>query len=120
MIECIGLLSAVGCEDLEPHVPEIMSVLLAALKDPRCPSKKRDAVLVTLGQVCSNTAHIIDPLLEHPELYPIFMRLLKTGTPPETKREVLRVMGILGALDPFVRHKVRHNPSYCLIDELNH
>jgi len=120
MIECIGLLSAVGCEDLEPHVPEIMSVLLTALKDPRCPSKKQDAALVTMGQVCANTAHIIDPLLEHPELYAIFMRLLKTDTPPETKREVLRVMGILGALDPFVRRKVCHNPCYCLIDELDH
>lgn len=111
MIECIGLLSVVGCEDLEPHLPEIMSAVLAALKDPQCPSKKRDAALVTMGQVCANTAHVIDPLLEHPELYAIFMRLLKTDTPSETKREVLRVMGILGALDPFVRRKVSYNPS---------
>lgn len=111
MIECIGLLSVVGCEELEPHLPEIMSVLLAALKDPQCPSKKRDVALVTMGQVCANTAHVIDPLLEHPELYAIFMRLLKTDTPPETKREVLRVMGILGALDPFVRRKVCQKQS---------
>jgi FKBP12-rapamycin complex-associated protein len=97
MIECIGLPSAVGCEDLEPHVPEIVSVLLTALKDLRCPSKKQDAALVTMGQVCANTAHIIDPLLEHPELYAIFTGLLKTDTPPETKREVLRVMGIRAA-----------------------
>lgn len=112
MIECIGLLSVVGCEDLEPHLPDIMSVLLAALKDPQCPAKKRDTALVTMGQVCANTAHVVDPLLEHPELYAIFMRLLKTDTPSETKREVLRVMGILGALDPFVRRKVDHDSSY--------
>jgi FKBP12-rapamycin complex-associated protein len=111
MIECIGLLSVVGCEELKPHLPEIMTVLLTALKDPQCQPKKRDAALVTMGQVCANTAHVIDPLLEHPELYAIFMRLLKTDTFPETKREVLRVMGILGALDPFVRRKVRHNLS---------
>lgn len=114
MIECIGLLSVVGCGDIEPYLPEIMSVLLEALKDPQCASKKQDAALVTMGQVCANTAHIVDPLLEHPELYTIFMRLLKTDTPPETKREVLRVMGILGALDPFVRRKVFHNVS-CLL-----
>ena len=114
MIECIGLLSVVGCGDIEPYLPEIMSVLLEALKDPQCASKKQDAALVTMGQVCANTAHIVDPLLEHPELYTIFMRLLKTDTPPETKREVLRVMGILGALDPFVRRKVCQNVS-CLL-----
>lgn len=105
MVECIGLLAVVGGEELVPHIPEIMTVLLAILQDPQTPAKKRDAALVTLGQVCGNTAYVIEPLVEHPELFTIFARMLKTDTTAETRREVLRVLGILGAVDPYVRRK---------------
>lgn len=106
MVECIGLLAVVGGEELTPHIPEIMRVLLATLQDPQAPAKKKDAALVTLGQVCANTAYVIEPLVEHPELFTIFARMLRTDTTAETRREVLRVLGILGAIDPYVRRKV--------------
>jgi FKBP12-rapamycin complex-associated protein len=106
MIECIGLLAVVGGEELTPQIPEIMNVLLTALQDPQAPAAKKDSALVTLGQVCANTAYVVEPLVEHPELFTIFARMLKTDTTAETRREVLRVLGILGAVDPYMRRKV--------------
>jgi FKBP12-rapamycin complex-associated protein len=106
MIECIGLLAVVGGEELTSHIPEIMNVLLTALQDPQASAKKKDSALVTLGQVCANTAYVVEPLVEHPELFTIFARMLKTDTTVETRQEVLRVLGILGAVDPYVRRKV--------------
>jgi FKBP12-rapamycin complex-associated protein len=112
MVECIGLLGIVGGEELVPHIPEIMKVLLTTLQDPQTPPEKRDAALVTLGQVCANTAYVIEPLVDHPELFSIFARMLKTDTTADTRREVLRVLGILGAVDPYVRRKVNETPNY--------
>jgi serine/threonine-protein kinase mTOR len=106
MIECIGILSVVGGEEIVPHVPEIMQVLLTALQDPLTPTGKRDAALLTMGQLCANTSYVVDPLVEHPVLFTIFARLLKTDTSVETRREVLRLLGILGAVDPYMRRKV--------------
>jgi serine/threonine-protein kinase mTOR len=106
MVECIGLLAIAGGEELAPHVPEIMKILLATLQDPQTPPEKREAALVTLGQVCGNTSYVIEPLVDHPELFSIFARMLKTDTTADTRREVLRVLGILGAVDPYVRRKV--------------
>lgn len=106
MIECIGLLGVIGGEELAPHLPEIMRVLLSVLQEPTQPPAKKDAALVTLGQVCANTAYVVEPFVQHPELYSIFARMLKTDTTNETRREVLRVIGILGAVNPYVLRKV--------------
>ncbi|CAG8608891.1 7808_t:CDS:10, partial [Acaulospora colombiana] len=105
MIECIGLLAVVGGDEMVPHVPEVMNILLAALQDPLTPTTKRDAALLTMGQLCANTGYVVDPLVEHPVLFTIFARLLKTDTSMETRREVLRLLGILGAVDPYMRRK---------------
>lgn len=106
MIECMGLLGVIGGEELVPHIPDIMKVLLTVLQEPTQSAAKKDAALVTLGQVCANTAYVVEPFVQHPELYSIFARMLKTDTTNETRREVLRVVGILGAVDPYVRRKV--------------
>ncbi|KAG8833646.1 phosphatidylinositol kinase- protein kinase tor1 [Serendipita sp. 399] len=101
MIECIGVLAVIGGEELVPHIPEIMRIILSTLQDGQTPAQKRDTALVTLGQVCANTAYVVDPAIDHPELLTIFARMLKTDTTAETRREVLRVLGILGAVDPY-------------------
>lgn len=105
MIECTGTLAVICGDEISPHIQEIMEIILRVLQDPQAPSQKKDSALVTLGQVCANTAYVIEPIVEHPELFAIFARLLKTDTTAETRREVLRVLGILGAIDPYARRK---------------
>ncbi|KAG8832494.1 phosphatidylinositol kinase- protein kinase tor1 [Serendipita sp. 400] len=105
MIECIGLLAVIGGDEITPHVPEMMRIIISTLQDGQTPAQKRDTALITLGQVCANTAYVVDPIIDHPELLAILARMLKTDTTAETRREVLRVLGILGAVDPYVRRK---------------
>lgn len=102
----MGLLGVIGGEELVSYLPEIMKVLLTVLQEPTQPPAKKDTALVTLGQVCANTAYVVEPFIEHPEFYAIFARMLKTDTTNETRREVLRVIGILGAVNPYTLRKV--------------
>lgn len=110
ILMCLGELSAVGGEAVIPHIPELMQVIITKLQDPA--HAKRDAALRTLGQLCSSTGYVITPLVEYPQLLPILHKILRTESGSSRRdvvREVVKVLGILGALDPY-RRKVSVSP----------
>lgn len=86
-----------------PSLEEIMSLFLVTLQDPTASIVTKEVVLVSLGQVCGNTSNVVDPYIKYPELFDIFKRFLKSESKESTKRKVLQVMGILGAIDPYTR-----------------
>ncbi|KAI0330947.1 FAT-domain-containing protein [Cubamyces sp. BRFM 1775] len=104
ILMCLGELSCVGGEDVLPNVPELMQVIISKLADPSL--QKRDAALHTLGQLCSSTGYVIQPLVEHPQLLQILSRILRAESSQAVRREVIKVLGILGALDPY-RRKIK-------------
>lgn len=104
VLMCLGELAAVGGEDVTLHIPELMQVIISRLQDPA--HVKRDAALRTLGQLCSSTGYVISPLVDYPQLLPILGRILRTesgSSRREVVREIVKVLGILGALDPYRR-----------------
>lgn len=103
MMQCIGLLAQIAGEDIIPSLEEIMELLIGTLQDPTASAVTKDVVLVSLGQVCGNTANVVDPYIKYPELFTIFRKFLKGECQPSTKRKVMQVMGILGAIDPYTR-----------------
>ena len=110
VLMCLGELACVGGEDVLLHVPELMHVIMSRLVDPSL--IKRDAALRTLGQVCSSTGYVIQPLVEYPQLLQIMSRILRSETTSAVRRQVVKVLGILGALDPY-RRKVFHHHLAC-------
>ncbi|KIM49486.1 hypothetical protein M413DRAFT_21701 [Hebeloma cylindrosporum] len=104
VLMCLGELTCVGGEDAMSHIGELMQVIISRLSDPSL--IKRDAALHTLGQVCSSTGYVITPLVEYPQLLPLLGRILRTENNQSVRREVVKVLGILGALDPY-RRKTR-------------
>ena len=105
ILMCLGELACVGGEDVMPHVPDLMQVIIVKLADSSL--QKRDAALHTLGQLCSSTGYVIAPVVEYPQLLQILSRILRTESGQAVRREVIKVLGILGALDPY-RRKVKH------------
>jgi serine/threonine-protein kinase mTOR len=101
VLMCLGELTCVGGEDTMPHIPELMQVIIARLSDPSL--DKRDAALHALGQICGSTGYVITPLVEYPQLLPALGRIMRTEPTKNARREVMKVLGILGALDPFRR-----------------
>ena len=71
---------------------------------------KREAALVTLGKLVLSTGSVIDPYLKYPSLLGILINFLKTEQQPSLRRETMKVLGILGALDPY-KHTVRTRPG---------
>jgi FKBP12-rapamycin complex-associated protein len=105
MLSCFGGLAKVGGEDLTPHISAIMDILIDTLQD-QSSAPRRDAAIKALGLVCSNTAYVIKPLTDYPHLLGILTRILRAEQNQQMRRETIKVMGILGALDPYAS-KVR-------------
>lgn len=101
----LGELARVGGEDLIPYLDNLMPLIIDALQD-QSSTVKRDAALKTLGQLTSNTGFVIEPYQKYPKLLTIIINILKTEQSPSIRRETVKLMGILGALDPY-RHKVK-------------
>ncbi|CAG8699893.1 7091_t:CDS:2, partial [Ambispora leptoticha] len=104
VLAALGELARVGGEDLIPFLDDLMPLIIDALQDQGSITK-RDAALKTLGQLASNTGFVIDPYLKYPQLLNILINILQTETSTSIRRETVKLVGILGALDPY-RHKI--------------
>ncbi|CAI5758005.1 unnamed protein product [Candida verbasci] len=107
-IHCIGELAVVAGEDLKPFIPDLMPLLLETFQD-QSSSFKRDAALKTLGQIASSSGYVIQPLLDYPQLLGMLTAILKSDSSADIRREVVRLLGILGALDPYKHREVEQN-----------
>ncbi|KIK61711.1 hypothetical protein GYMLUDRAFT_42743 [Collybiopsis luxurians FD-317 M1] len=97
----LGELTCAAGESALPHIPELMPVIMSKLSDTSL--TKRDAALKTLGQVCSSTGYVITPLVDHPQLLQVLWKILRAEPVQSVRREVVKVLGILGAVDPYRR-----------------
>ena len=94
-IATIGELMEIGGPATRLHVPELLVLLMQALKS----NATRDIAVITLGKLVKHSGYVVAPYADHPQLLPLLLRMV--ATEKGTKREnVLRTLGILGALDP--------------------
>ena len=104
-ITAIGQLATTGGTVLEPYIPQIMPVIVEALQDLSSP-RKRDAALHTLGQLASNSGYVIKPYTDFPQLLDILITIIKTEQQGSLRKETIKLMGILGALDPYKHQQI--------------
>ncbi|KAK1282825.1 Serine/threonine-protein kinase TOR [Acorus calamus] len=103
VLATVGELSRVGGFAMRPYLGELMPLIVDALLDGAS-IIKREVAVSTLGQVVQSTGYVILPYNEYPPLLGLLLKLLNGELAWSTRREVLKVLGIMGALDPHV-HK---------------
>ncbi|KAL6771425.1 TOR1 [Auxenochlorella protothecoides x Auxenochlorella symbiontica] len=99
----LGELARVAGSRLQPEVGKVLPLIIAAIQEDGSAAKRLVAVN-TLGQVVENTGCVLEPYRMFPQLLGILLRMLNEGG-PIVKREVMKVLGIMGALDPHI-HKL--------------
>ncbi|XP_010557538.1 PREDICTED: serine/threonine-protein kinase TOR isoform X2 [Tarenaya hassleriana] len=99
----VGDLARVGGLAMRQYIPELMPLIVDALMDGAA-AAKREVAVSTLGQVVQSTGYVVTPYKEYPLLLGLLLKLLNGELVWSTRREVLKVLGIMGALDPHV-HK---------------
>jgi FKBP12-rapamycin complex-associated protein len=106
VLQALGEIARVGGEDLLPYMDQLMPMFIEILQDQSSPVK-RSAALTALGRLASNTGYVIEPYLRYPVLLDILMGIVKTEQSVRIRQETMKLVGVLGALDPY-RHKVFH------------
>jgi FKBP12-rapamycin complex-associated protein len=104
-LQAIGNLADVGGEDMKEFIPELMTILIENLQDLSSDSK-RTAALHTLGQLALSCGYVIEPYNEYPDLLVILKNIVKLEPPGPLRREAVKLIGILGALDPDEQEKI--------------
>lgn len=99
-LEAIGNLSITVGVDIRKYSDRLMPLIINTLRD-QSNSIKKEAALKTLGKFATSSGYVIEPYLEYPELQNELISILKTETSEDVRNETLRVIGILGALDPY-------------------
>lgn len=114
-IGALGELLVVARTDFLPFIPKVMPLILDTFQDQLL-SIKRDAALKALGQIALSCEYVIQPLLDYPQLLGMLVGILKSETLPTVRRETIRLLGILGALDPYKHREVEINQKQTLGD----
>lgn len=106
VLRAIGDLAEVngGSNVMEFYAEDLLTILLEMLTDAGAPNK-RGVALWALGQLVSATGQVVTPYHTYPNLIDILINFLKTETDILVRRETIRVLGLLGALDPY-KHKM--------------
>ncbi|RDA95477.1 hypothetical protein CP533_5392 [Ophiocordyceps camponoti-saundersi (nom. inval.)] len=106
ILKAIGELATVGGEDMLPYKDRLMPLIIDALQD-QSSNMKREAALNALGHLASNSGYVIEPYLEYPQLLEILQGIIRTeGQRGPLRQETIKLMGILGALDPYKHQQV--------------
>ncbi|XP_063386567.1 serine/threonine-protein kinase mTOR [Cydia fagiglandana] len=106
VLKAVGDLADVNGDNsgLKKCLPELLAILLELLSDASA-TDKRSVALWAFGQLISATGYVVVPYTEYPNLMDVLLNFLKTEQQPKDRRETIRVLGLLGALDPY-KHKL--------------
>ncbi|KAK0615733.1 armadillo-type protein [Bombardia bombarda] len=106
VLQAIGHLCTVGGESILVYKDTLMPIIIDALQDQSA-TVKREAALQTLGQLASNASYVITPYLEYPQLLEILQSIIRgEAQHGNLRQETIKLMGILGALDPYKYQQV--------------
>lgn len=101
----IGELSRVGSVLVKEKAEQLFRLAIDGLQD-QSSTFRRQIALRTLGQLVESTGFVIKPYFDHPHLLSTLLNALRTEPAWDVRREVIKLIGILGAVDPH-RHAVQ-------------
>ena len=104
VLSAIGDLAQVGGTLMTKYVDDLLPILLDILDDASS-SQKREVSLWTLAQLVESTGAVVTPYTRYPMLLDTLLKFLSTEQRPAIRSQTLRLLGLLGALDPY-KHKM--------------
>ncbi|TYZ66502.1 hypothetical protein PybrP1_008839 [[Pythium] brassicae (nom. inval.)] len=102
VLATLGELALVAQTQLGAYEHYLFPLIIRTLQD-HSSVEKRQVALQTLGQLAGSTGSVIRPYLASPKLLEVLLSLLQhsAATPWPLRREAMKTIGILGALDPY-------------------
>ncbi|CAF4994048.1 unnamed protein product, partial [Rotaria sp. Silwood1] len=99
LVRTVGEQAQVCGIDLDQRVHDLFPILINMMQDTSN-YRKREVALWTIGQIVESCCYVIEPLQKYPILLDVLLQFLKSPEIP-FRRETIRVLGFLGAIDPY-------------------
>ena len=100
IMRMIGILAEVSGREIGAYLAKLLPEILEFIKDTQNP-KKRVVGLWTLSNLIFSSGRVVQPCIDYPELMDILLDLVKTEVSIPVRREVIKLLGSLGPLDPY-------------------
>nr|VZI21980.1 unnamed protein product [Spirometra erinaceieuropaei] len=100
LFSVLGHLSGVCPAAVVPLMDDLLPILTCMLQDSTCYAKRSIAAW-TLSVMITNTGFVVLPYLKHPDLLDLLFGLLKREESKNIQAEIVRLLGLIGAVDPF-------------------
>ena len=101
ILSAVGELAPAGQDMVASHMDTLIPLIISYLADQSA-AGRRELALRVLAQLNRYTSHVVDPLTRWPDLLHLLLAIAKTEKSKFVRRQVLRVLGTLGALDPYM------------------
>jgi serine/threonine-protein kinase mTOR len=105
IIEAIGQLSTIDGKPVIEYLDDLIPLILDCIKDEVGP-KKREIGLKVLVLIIENTGYVVKPYFHYPEIIQLIQSLIQNETNFTIRKLVYRLIGTLGALDPYLIGKI--------------
>ncbi|OTF77170.1 serine/threonine-protein kinase mTOR-like protein [Euroglyphus maynei] len=107
VMSAVGELAIVSGLEMRAYFYELFPIILDAVQDTNS-FQKREIALWTMGRLIENCGYVIEPYSKFPTLMEVLFNIIKsepTKSSQLIRRETIRVLGLLGAVDPYW-HKI--------------
>ncbi|CAF3785120.1 unnamed protein product, partial [Rotaria sp. Silwood1] len=100
LVRTVGEQAQICGIDLDQRVYDLCPILINMMQDT-INYRKREVALWTVGQIVEHCCYVIEPLQKYPILLDVLLQFLKSPEQIPFRRETIRVLGLLGAIDPY-------------------
>ncbi|GMR53580.1 hypothetical protein PMAYCL1PPCAC_23775 [Pristionchus mayeri] len=100
ILATISELSLVGGSELVDSLPTLFPLLISFITD-NSSLARREVALRAMCHLSASTTFSVDVYREYPHLLSLLLSLMKTEMSQSTRRLTMRVLGTLGAIDPY-------------------
>jgi serine/threonine-protein kinase mTOR len=121
VLAALGELSLCAQAEIVPHLDLLMPIILLFLEDSSS-SSRRETALQVLGQLAQNvTSSELNLLSKYPNIISALLEIIKVEKSRPLRQLCLRVLGLLGAADPYMYKMIllQNSPEKSTAEEDN-
>lgn len=109
-LETIGEICVIMRDEALLYAESLLPIIVKSMKDSTS-RRKQEIACRTLGQLVAASGLVVKPYLQYPQLLPWMLNLLFRNTSNQRstwslRSEILRTIGLIGALDPAKYEKI--------------
>jgi FKBP12-rapamycin complex-associated protein len=111
MLTVLGELAESLGTAIAPQLQLLLPVMVDMVQKQSAASTRREVVYRVLGKICQGGGFVSEPFVRFPTMLTSLLQVVRSDPDQGVREEVLRLVGIVGALDPEMYNEKRQETS---------